>query len=122
MRLSAHRDKCALSARRVWYIRRVFFIPFFMQFVQDVKRVFGEKSQFLDGCEVTLYGTSALVVSGHKGLSALSSEQVVVRVKKGALVIVGSDLAVVKASPEEIYVSGVIRALSFCDPNGGVMF
>ncbi len=74
----------------------------------------------MDGCEVALYGNSALVVSGHKGLRSLSSEQVVVRVKKGALVIAGSDLAVVKAGPEEIYVSGVIRSLTFGDRNSGV--
>ena len=83
-----------------------------MVFSEDIKRVFKDKAQAAHGCEVTLSG-GQLVVSGHKGLAALSSEEVVVRLKRGVLRVTGASLSVVRASPSEVYVSGAFRCLEF---------
>ncbi len=83
-----------------------------MVFSEDVKRVFKDRAQAACGCEVTLSG-GHLVVSGHKGLAALSPEEVVVRLKKGVLKVTGASLSVLRASPFEIYLSGVVRSLEF---------
>ena len=87
-----------------------------MAYPEDIKRIFGEKAEKFGGCEISLLGTSALVVSGHKGLAFLSPVEIVVRRKKGTVRIVGCDLRLDKASPLELYISGVIRAVEYVDP------
>ena len=87
-----------------------------MAFCEDVKRIFGEDF----GYEVSLFGFSGAVVSGHKGLSSISAEEVVVRLKKGGVRIAGECLCVKKASPTEVYVTGRVRAVEFLPPTAEV--
>ena len=92
------------------------FILFSMVYSEDVKRIFRERGEELVGCEVSLLGNTALVISGHRGLCSLSPEEIVVRRKRYTLRVTGSDLRLEKASPAELYVSGVIRAIECVDP------
>ena len=84
-----------------------------MAYSEDLKRIFGEREGGFASCELSLYGTSALVVAGHKGLSFLSSEEIVVRRKRGSIRIKGEGLALKKASPSEIYIAGKIVAVEY---------
>jgi len=88
-----------------------------MVYVEDIKRIFGEKAEKIGACEVALFGTSALVVSGHKGISAVSPTEIVVRLKQGLVRVIGDALRLVKASPSELYVSGKIRAVEYPEIN-----
>lgn len=89
------------------------FISFDMIYAEDVKKIFKQKTELFGGAEISVFDSEALVVSGHKGLLSLSSEEVVVRLKTGCLRVLGGGLSVLKASPSEIYLSGAIRALEF---------
>ena len=84
-----------------------------MAFSEDFERVFSPAKEWLDGSEISLKGRSFTVISGHKGLSRLSSEEIVVRLKKGCVSIKGSSMKVAKASPDEIYLSGEISSVEF---------
>lgn len=90
-------------------------ISFDMIYAEDVKKIFKQKAEFLGGTEIALLGPGSLVVSGHKGLLCLCSEEVTIRRKKGYLRVLGNGLSVLKASPSEIYVSGAIRTLEFSE-------
>ena len=87
-----------------------------MVYSEDLSRIFGGVGESLAIGEITLFGTSALVVSGHKGLSSLSSAEIVVRRKGGNLRITGESLRLVKAGPAEIYIAGEIRAVECVAP------
>ncbi|HAE89317.1 MAG TPA: hypothetical protein DCG79_05605 [Clostridiales bacterium] len=100
-----------VAKSRLSHILSCCFISFCMAFCEDVKRIFGEDF----GAEVLL-GFSGAVVSGHKGLSLISDEEVVVRLKKGGVRIAGECLCVKKASPTEIFVAGRVRAVEFLPP------
>ena len=85
-----------------------------MAYSEDIKSVFKEDG--LSPVEVSLYGSRALVISGHKGLSSISEEEIVVRRKRGSIRVCGSDLKVEKASPDELFLSGEIRVVEFLPP------
>ena len=89
-----------------------------MAYLEDIKRIFG--SERAGECEVLLSGRSVLVISGHKGLSSLSDEEIVVRTKKASLRISGADLRLVQASPAEVYIAGKIRSVEYVEPTGEV--
>ena len=88
-----------------------------MAYLEDLKGIFGEREGGFLHSEVSLYGSSALVISGHRGLSFLSQEEIVVRRKKGSIRVVGRALRVEKAGPDELYVTGDIRSVEFVDPS-----
>ena len=87
-----------------------------MVYGEDVKRIFRERGEKLVGCEISLFGSSALVISGHRGLSAISPEEIIVRRKGGNVRISGRDLRLEKASPSELYVAGEICAVVYTGP------
>ncbi|MBO7389867.1 MAG: YabP/YqfC family sporulation protein [Clostridia bacterium] len=89
-----------------------------MAYLEDIKRIFG--SEKTGECEVLLSGTSALVISGHRGLSSLSEGEIVVRRKRGSLRVAGRALRLLQASPAELYIAGEIRAVEYVDPSGEV--
>ena len=84
-----------------------------MAYPEDLKRIFGEREGGFASCELSLYGSTALVVAGHRGLSFLSAEEVVVRRKGGNIRITGKDLSLKKASPFELYISGKISCIEY---------
>ena len=89
-----------------------------MAYMDDIKRIFG--SERVGDCEVLLTGSSALVISGHKGLSSLSDEEIVVRRKKGCIRVVGRALRLLQGSPAELYIAGDIRSVECLDPSSEV--
>ena len=89
-----------------------------MAYLEDIKRIFGSEKK--GECEVLLSGTSALVISGHRGLSSLSEGEIVVRRKRGSLRVAGRALRLLQASPAELYIAGEIRAVEYVDPSGEV--
>ena len=78
--------------------------------------MFREKGAEIVGSEISLFGDAALVISGHKGLSAISPEEIVVRRKRGSVRVTGESLRLEKASPLELYVAGRIHAVEFVVP------
>ena len=84
-----------------------------MIYAEDLKRIFGENADRLVGSEITIYGSSALVITGHKGLSSLTPEEIVVRRKNGNITVCGQGLRLLKAGPEELYIAGEIRSVSY---------
>ena len=83
-----------------------------MAYADDLKDILRKAGEPV-GSEIALYGRDCVVFSGHKGLTSLSSEEVVVRLGKGGVRVVGEELKVEKASPQEIYLRGNILSLSF---------
>lgn len=84
-----------------------------MAFFEDITRVFGSLGGLDVRSEISLIGRSCAVISGHKGLCSITSDEVVVRLGKGQVRIAGSDLKVQKASSSEIFVFGGISSVSF---------
>ena len=88
-------------------------IPFFMAYAEDFRDRIQRTAEEKGGSEISLYGKSFAVISGHKGLSSLSSGEAVVRLKRGSVRLVGEDIRVEKASPFEIYLRGAFHAVEF---------
>ena len=84
-----------------------------MAYAEDIKEWIRENSEKHGGSEISLLGKSFAVISGHKGLSSLSSEEVVVRLRKGSVRLLGEEIGVEKASPCEIYLRGAFRSVEF---------
>ena len=84
-----------------------------MAFHEDIKRVFRAEEKAGSGSEIYLLDRSKVVISGHRGLSFLSPERIVVRLRAGVLELMGESLAARQVSPTEIYVEGKILTLSF---------
>ena len=93
-----------------------------MAYSEDIKRIFQKGDGLFSGSEITFFTGGATVVSGHKGICSLSSEQVVVRVKNGLLKVVGQGLTLQKASPLEAYISGRITAVVLETSYAGEIF
>ena len=84
-----------------------------MAFSEDIKKVFHKGSEEISGAEISLLGRSLVVISGHKGLSSLCENEVVVRLKGGRVRVVGENLRVEKVSPAEVYLCGKIAGVEF---------
>ena len=70
------------------------------------------------GAEICLRGKRFLVVAGHKGLLSLSQTEVVIRLVKGRVIVLGEGLKVQKMSPSEIYLEGKISSLTLPEEEG----
>ena len=86
-----------------------------MIYAEDLKRIFGETADRFVGSEITIYGSSALVITGHRGLSSLTPEEIVVRRRGGSVTVLGRGLRLLKAGPEELYISGEICSISYLE-------
>ena len=84
-----------------------------MVFFEDADQVFSATKEWAGGWEISLLGGERTVISGHKGLSSFSSQEVIVRLKRGRAVIRGEELRIAKASPSEIFLYGKILSIEF---------
>lgn len=81
-----------------------------MVYSEDVREIFRRGMDDLGGREILLLPAGA-VVSGHKGLASLSSQEIGVRLREGIALFSGEGLRLEKASPSEIFISGRIRSV-----------
>ena len=82
-----------------------------MAYLSDLLSRFGSSDALSARYEVSVYGGNFALISGQKGLSSISEEEVVARVKGGKIRIFGENLKVRCASREEVYVSGKIQGV-----------
>ena len=84
-----------------------------MAYAEDFKDRIKRAAEERGGSEISLYGKSFSVISGHQGLSSISPCEVVVRLGQGRVRFLGEGLGVEKASPYEICVGGALRSVEF---------
>jgi sporulation protein YqfC len=67
----------------------------------------------MDFPRIVMLGSAQVVVENHRGITKYNSEVISISISGGEIVIKGSDLKLRNVLPEEIYVEGRIKSLSF---------
>jgi len=86
-----------------------------MAYSEDIKKVFHYDGDLLGNHEIRMIDRRLLVLSGHRGLCKLAPDEIILRVTRGKLRVVGSALRLVQAGPSEIYIRGEIALLAYED-------
>lgn len=60
---------------------------------------------------VELFGTTRVLIEHHKGITGYASEQIIVKVNYGQLVISGESLEIVKMTKDQLVIGGNIHAV-----------
>ena len=60
---------------------------------------------------VELFGTTRVLIEHHKGIAGYASEQIIVKVNYGQLVISGESLEIVKMTKDQLVIGGNIHAV-----------
>lgn len=62
---------------------------------------------------VELIAGNRLLVEYHKGLVSFDNERIVVKVRRGSVVILGSGMTVDRMLKQQVWISGSIQSINF---------
>jgi sporulation protein YqfC len=69
----------------------------------------------LDRSRITLVGARELLVENHRGIHEYTTDKVALVVPEGRLLVAGADLGIVSISPDQLTITGSIRAIEYSD-------
>ena len=65
--------------------------------------------------QIVFYYNAGVVVEGHKGVFYFSDREIVFRIGKEKIKIVGKDLIVREISDKQLFIRGKIESIGACD-------
>lgn len=69
----------------------------------------------LDRSRITLVGARELLIENHRGIHEYTTDKIALAVPEGRLTVTGAELGIVAISPDQLTLTGSIRAIEYSD-------